>query len=85
VNAILATPVRAPRLTDKLLTEDLPCLLKCAEEEIDYLASRLKDEGHFAMADCLRPRFEQKLASLRRSHTWLQGKIAAEAIHRAVE
>jgi hypothetical protein len=75
--------VRAPRLTDKLLTEDLPVLLAVADHELEYLQSRLTDAGVGALHDSLRLLFKTKAERLRRSRDWLAGKLAAEAAHRS--
>lgn len=80
-----ATTPRAPRLTDKLLTEDLPELVKVAEGEIEYLTSSLAATGAGEVKGDLRRHFEAKRARLVRSRDWLAGKIAAETHHRTEE
>ena len=75
--------VRAPRLTEKVLTEDLPELLILANAEIEYLNDALarEDGGRIASAD-LRNRFTQRASRLQRARAWVQGKVDAEVAKR---
>lgn len=78
-------PARAPRLTDKLLQEDLPVLLHVADGEIEYLTSALDRKGTAELTGDLRRHFETKRERLIRSRTYLAGKVAAETHHRTEE
>lgn len=74
---------RAPRLTEKVLTEDLPELIAVAGGEIAYLVDALdRDDGGRITSAELRARLDTRLQRLRRAHEWLQRKIAAELAHR---
>jgi hypothetical protein len=77
-----ADAVRAPRLTDKLLNKDLPVLLQAADDEVDYLTSRLNDVGVGAVHESLQRTYRDKRESLQRAREWLARKIAAETHHR---
>lgn len=79
----MTADIRAPRLTEKVLTEDLPELLILANAEIEYIADALarEDGGRIASAD-LRNRFTQRLSRLQRSRDWVQGKVDAELAQR---
>lgn len=78
-----AEAIRAPRLTEKVLLEDLPELVTVAEGEIDYLADALgREDGGRVTSPGLRARLDTRLQRLRRAHEWLQRKIAAETAHR---
>jgi hypothetical protein len=79
------TQPRAPRLTDKLLQEDLPVLLSVADGEIEHLTSALERTGPSALTGDLRRHFEAKRERLVRSRAWLAGKVAAETHHRTEE
>lgn len=78
-----AETIRAPRLTDKLLSEDLPHLVTCADDQIEYLNSRLADTGVGQLHERLAQDFRRKRDSLQRSREWLARKIAAETNHRS--
>ena len=78
--------VRAPRLTDKVLTEDLPELVTVAGDEIEYLADALaREDGARITSPALRERFDSRLQRLRRAHEWLLRKITAERAHRGTD
>jgi hypothetical protein len=77
-----ADAVRAPRLTDKLLAEDLPVLLEVADAEIEYLSSRLADAGVGTVHESLQKRFRTRRDSLQRARVWLAGKLVAVATRR---
>lgn len=68
---------RRPVLTSRILTEDLPVLLKVADSEIEYLQSRLADEGTGVLAASLRPGMAARLEHLTRSRAWLASTIGA--------
>lgn len=74
--------VRAPRLTDRLLSTDLPRLIDGVDSEIEYLRSRLEDTDAGKLNDKLRAAFKERVESLERGRNWLAGKIAAETHHR---
>jgi len=67
--------VRAPVLTKKILHEDLPVLLTVATDEIEYLQSRLSDEGTGALAQKLQAPLRARLNSLQRAREWLSGTV----------
>jgi len=73
---------RSPRLTTKLLTEDLPEAIRELDDGVAYLASRLQDDGVGKLSEKLRERFQTRLERLQRSRAWLAGKVAAETSHR---
>lgn len=76
------SPIRAPRLTDRLLAADLPVAIDALNAEIEYLQDRLHDDDVASLAPVLRERFTERLSSLTRSRDWLAGKVAAETHHR---
>lgn len=80
----MSADIRAPRLTEKVLMEDLPELLILANAEIDYLRDALarEDGGRIASAD-LRNRLEGRLQRLDRAREWVNRKVDAELAQRA--
>src|SRR4249919_93538 len=74
-NANMDDTVRAPVLTKKILHEDLPVLLTVATDEIEYLQSRLSDEGTGALAQKLQAPLRARLNSLQRAREWLSGTV----------
>lgn len=80
-----AAAAHAPRLTDKLLSKDLPELVRVAVDEIAYLDSRINATGTNAVNARLVDGFKARRESLQRSHHWLVGKIAAETGRRGGE
>lgn len=77
-----ATAPRAPRLTDKVLTEDLPELIREADSSIEYLTDALAKTGMGALTGTLRATLDTKRSRLVRARAWLAGKVAAELNHR---
>lgn len=80
--AAVAAPVRAPRLTDKVLTEDLPELIREADDSIAYLTDALGKTGMAELKGPLRATLDTKRLRLIRARDWLAGKVAAELNHR---
>lgn len=72
--------LRAPRLTDRLLTEDLPCVIEAVEDELEYLTGAISANASHPQ---LLERFKTKQARLQRGRDWLRGKVAAELNRRA--
>lgn len=80
--ATTGAPARAPRLTDRLLADDLPTLVAEAGTCIDYLTDALAKQGQGAITGDLRRHMDAKRARLIRARDWLAGKVAAETHHR---
>lgn len=71
--------MNAPRLTEKVLTEDLPEALAVIDDNIAYLASSIEtDTGH----PMLVTKWREKKAKLERARRWIAGKIEAETAKR---
>lgn len=72
--------LRAPRLTDKLLTEDLPEAIETLLGELEYLDGAIKHATttHPALLE----RFKTKKLRLERAIAYLRGKIDTERTRR---
>ena len=78
--AIAAAGARRPRLTERLLGEDLPRALTALDDQIEYIdaavAAPLPANPHRSLSE-LRQRMTDQRASLARAREWLAGTIEA--------
>lgn len=71
--------MNSPRLTDKVLTEDLPEVLRVIDDNLEYLKSSISSD---ASHPSLVATWKEKVAKLERGRKWLAGKMEAEGVRR---